>query len=249
MSKLFDKFRRNKVPAANAMKVDTGLPKKPADNPYLNSRRVWNDHVGSVLSSKRMWQAVALLSLMMALGAVGGIVHIGSQSKFVPYVIQTDKLGGAIAVGRADRAGPVDERVMQATLAAFVADARLVTPDVALQRNAVFRLYSMLNPNDPATPKMNEWLNGSKDSSPFARAAKEAVSVEIMSAIPQTPETWQIDWRETVRDRQGALKEKYVMRALITVYVVAPSPETTDEQIRRNPLGIYVRDYNWAKQI
>ena len=86
-------------------------------------------------------------------------------------------------------------------------------------------------------------------SSPFRRAAKETVSTEIVSVIPQTPDTWQVDWIETVRDRQGILKgQPYRMRALVTVYTVPATPQTTEEQVRNNPLGIYVRDFSWSRQ-
>lgn len=218
------------------------------DNPWLNARREWNAHEGSLLASRRMWQFAGILSLLIALSAVGGIISIGRQSKFIPYVIEVDKLGQTVAVSRADQAAPVDSRVLHATLAAFISDARLVTPDAMVQRNAVFRVYALLSANDPSTPKMNEWLNGSAESSPFKRAAKETVNVEITSVLPQSSETWQIDWLESVRDRQGIHKATYRMRALLTVYVVPPTSQTTEEQIRRNPLGIYVRDFSWSKQ-
>ncbi|MDP1935102.1 MAG: VirB8/TrbF family protein [Nitrosomonas sp.] len=39
------------------------------------------------------------------------------------------------------------------------------------------------------------------------------------------------------------------MRALLTIYSIDSTANTTEEQIRNNPLGIYVRDYSWAKQI
>jgi type IV secretion system protein VirB5 len=137
---------------------------------------------------------------------------------------------------------------MLATIASFISEARMVSPDATLQRQGIFRVYSMLHEGDPATQKMHEWFNATKESSPFERAATEAVSVEIISVIPQTSETWQVDWRETVRDRQGAVKGRHVMRALVTVYVSPPTSATTDEQMRNNPLGIYVRDFNWARQ-
>ena len=219
------------------------------ENPYLAARRTWNEHVGGVVSSRQTWQVVGILSLLIALAGVGGIIHIGSQSKFVPYVVEVDKLGQAAAVSEAQRAAPADPRVVHAAVASFVSDARLVSPDVALQRKAVFRVYSMLAANDPATAKMNEWLNGSEDSSPFKRAAREMVSIEILSVLPQTPDTWQVDWMETVRDRQGLAKGlSYRMRALVTVYVVHATARTGEEEIRNNPLGIHVRDYSWSKQ-
>ena len=237
--------RRQSPQSSEAGPRSSGL-----ENPYLSARRTWNEHVGSVVSSRQTWQVVGILSLLIVLAAVGGLIHIGSQSKFVPYVVEVDKLGQAVAVAPAQRAAAVDQRVVHASVASFVSDARLVTPDVALQRKAVFRLYSMLSANDPATAKTNEWLNGSEDSSPFKRAAKETVSTEILSVIPQTPDTWQVDWMETTRDRQGVVKGLPVrMRALVTVYTVATTPNTTEEQVRNNPLGIYVRDFSWSKQL
>ena len=230
--------------------LDGGRRAGENDNPYLSARRTWNDHVGSVVSSRQTWQLLGVLSLLIALAGIGGVIHIGSQSKFVPYVVEVDKLGQPVAVAPAQQAAAADQRVMRASVASFISDARLVTPDIALQRKAIYRLYSMLSANDAATAKTNEWMNGTDESSPMKRATKETVSTEIISALPQTADTWQVDWTETVRDRQGVLKAPPVrMRALITVYTIAATPQTTVEQLLNNPLGIYVRDYSWSKQL
>jgi type IV secretory pathway TrbF-like protein len=220
------------------------------ENPYLASRRTWDAHVGDALASRRMWQLIGIASLLIALAAVGGIVHFGSQSRFVPYVVEVDKLGSAVGVAPAIPAGPVDERVMRASLAAFISNARLVTPDVALQRKAIFEAYAMLGSQGPAMAKMNEWYNATPDSGPFKRAEKETANVEITSVMPLTKSTWQIDWVETERNRQGVpLVEPAHMRAVITVYINQPTAKTTEKQIQMNPLGIYVKDFAWAKQL
>jgi type IV secretion system protein TrbF len=220
------------------------------DNPYLAARRTWNDLLAGVVSSRQTWQVFGILSLLIALAGVGGMIQIGSQSKFIPYVVEVDKLGQAVAVAPAQRAAPADVRVIQASVASFISDARLVTPDVALQRKAVFRVYALLAPNDPATARMNEWLGSSEEASPFKRAAKETVSIDIVTVLAQTPDTWQVDWVETTRDRQGVMKGQPVrLRALVTVYVVEPTPSTTEEQMRNNPIGIYVRDFSWTRQL
>jgi type IV secretory pathway TrbF-like protein len=231
--------------------ADSQFLKKPMkgddNNPYLAARRTWNEHVGSVVSSRQTWQVVGILSLLIALAGVGGVIHVGSQSKFIPYVIEVDKHGQTVAVGPVTAGSKADPRVIHASVADYITNARMVTPDVALQRKAVFRVYSMLSPNDAATQKMNEWLNGTPDSSPFKRAVKEMVSVEIKSVLPQSPDTWQVEWVETTRDRQGVLKDNPVnMRALVNVYTIEPTSQTTDEQLRNNPLGIFVRDFSWS---
>ncbi|MGL4447824.1 MAG: conjugal transfer protein TrbF [Aeromonas sp.] len=220
---------------------------KAEPNPYLQARRTWNDHVSSLVTARQTWQVIGLLSLLIALACVGGIIHIGSQSKFIPYIVEVDKRGQTVALGPLTAADKVDQRIVHATVADFIQNARLVTPDVALQRKAVFRLYAVLSANEPAMVKMNEWLNASAEASPFKRASKETVSIDVTSVIPESPDTWQVDWTETTRDRQGVLKSTLPMRALITVYTVPPNAQTTDEQLRNNPLGIYVRDFSWSR--
>ena len=37
------------------------------------------------------------------------------------------------------------------------------------------------------------------------------------------------------------------MRALVTVYIAETTPQTTEEQLRNNPLGMYVRDFSWSR--
>lgn len=220
------------------------------ENPYLAARRIWNDQAAANMANRQMWQVLAILALMIGLAGVGGMIYIGSQSKFVPYVVEVNRHSEALALAPAQRATDADPRVVHASVATFISDIRMVTPDVALARKAVFRVYSMLSPKDASTTKANDWLNGTEDSSPFKRAEKETVSVEITSVLPQTPDTWQVDWVETVRDRQGVVKgQSYKMRALVTVYTVPATPQTTEEQFRNNPLGIYVRDFSWSKLV
>jgi type IV secretion system protein TrbF len=226
------------------------LDKGEDENPYLATRRSWNDQAAANMASRQMWQLLGSLALMVALASVGGMVYIGSQSKFVPYVVEVNKLGERAAVAPAQLAGVSDARVVRADVAAFISDLRMVSPDVALQRKAVYRMYAMLSSSDAAMVKANDWLNGTEDSSPFKRAAKETVSIEIASVLPQTGDTWQVDWIETVRDRQGVLKSPpFRMRALVTVYTAPSTPDTTEQQLLDNPLGTHVRDFSWSKQI
>jgi type IV secretion system protein TrbF len=144
-------------------------------------------------------------------------------------------------------AGPADPRVVRASLASFIASARLVTPDVTLQREAIFRVYAMLHTKDAAAQQMNEWYNG-KGTTPFDRAAKVTVTTDINSVLPISGNSWQVDWQETTRDRTGALVGQPVhMRAMLTVYLEPPSTTGDEAAIQRNPLGIYVNNYTWQE--
>lgn len=218
---------------------------KSEENPYLNARREWNSHVGRVLASRQMWMFTALIALLIALAAIGGVIYLGAQPKIRPYIVEVDKRGEVVGGGLVQQqAGAPDARVTKAMVAQFIQNARLVTPDVALQRKAVFDIYAMLLPADPATRRMTIWLNGTPTASPFVRAKTLMVEVEIKTVLQQSPETWQVDWNETTRDRNGEVLSREVWRGLVTV--VAATGEATEQQLRTNPLQIFVRDYSWA---
>jgi type IV secretory pathway TrbF-like protein len=223
---------------------------RAGDNPYLSYRRRWNDHTGSILAQRNLWMIATLALSLITLASIGGLIHIGSQSKFIPYIVEVDKLGKPLAVSPAQQISVVNDNVIHASVASFINDARMVTPDVTLQRQAILRLYAALIPSEPATAKMNEHLNGDPESNPFARAANETVSIQIVNVLRQTPQTWQVDWVETIRDRKGSvLQEPFRMRALVTTNIITPTPDTTEAQIRNNPLGVYVTDFTWSKTL
>lgn len=75
------------------------------DNPYLNAKRSWNVHTAGLMKSLQVWQLVGLSCLLVTLAAVGGLISIGSQSKFIPLVFQQDASGNTLSVTRADRVG------------------------------------------------------------------------------------------------------------------------------------------------
>jgi type IV secretion system protein VirB5 len=217
------------------------------ESPYLAARRTWNDHVGGLAASRRLWQLVALLNSMVVLAAVGGLVAANSQSKFVPYVVKVSDLGEPVAVAPANRAQPVDSRVVQAQVASFIDGARSVTADVTLERRNVLRVYAMLQQGDAGTVKMSEWFNAKP---PMTRAETQTVEVQVTSTIQQSATTWQVDWVETLRDRSGQPTEPpNRMRALVTVRISAPTSQTTEEMMRANPLGLYVSDFSWSKVV
>jgi type IV secretion system protein VirB5 len=122
-----------------------------------------------------------------------------------------------------------------------------VTPDVAEQTKAVNRLYTMLDPEDPALKKMNAWLNGEEESNPFQRATKIVVNVEITSAIPLSEQSWQVEWLERVTERDGTPLEELRMRAIATVYRRLPTRDTKEATLRANPMGVMIRDFSWTR--
>ncbi len=219
------------------------------DNPYLNARRAWNAHVGGLMSAIQVWQMVGLSCLLIGLASVGGMIYIGAQAKFIPLVFQQDRGGNTISVTRADKVPDAQVDDYRTAAAMFIENIRQVTADADLQRKAVWQVYALLSANDPATSKANAYLNGSKEANPFNRARNEIVSVEIHSVLQLSKTSWQVDWFETVRSRDGALKgEPESLRAIVNLYQNEPTSDTTNIEALRNPHFIFVHDFNWSKQ-
>ena len=88
--------------------------------------------------SRRCGPCVAnrgIAGLLIGLAAVGGVIHLSSQSKYIPFVVEVNKLGEPLAISQAQLLKPVDPRVIQQELGAFISQARRVTPDFTLERD------------------------------------------------------------------------------------------------------------------
>lgn len=218
------------------------------NNPYLDSQKQFNSREKELRLELNYWRIGSLLCLILALAGVGGAIHIGQQSKYIPYVVEVDDLGQYAKVGIVQATSPADPRIIKTVVTNFIHDARVVTPDIALQQRAINSVYNHLQASQPATNKANEFYR-SEESNPFERAAKVMVSTKIESVIPQTPETWQIDWVETVRDRQGVQQGIKRMRAMVHVQVAGHTPDASEETIQKNPLGIYIHDFSWTQRL
>lgn len=214
--------------------------------PWLSAQREWNTFTGNVMGAKTLWQIVALFSLIIALAAVGGMISLSQKSKFVPYVVEVDKLGEAFAVKRADVAAPVDERVMRYTLARWIADVRTVSFDLRVMNDATWRAYSMMQSEAPANAKLTEYMRDPVFS-PINRAKRVTVAINISTILQQSAKTWEITWEETAYNRQNGQKlETIPMRAVLMTEIIPPTNLTPEEEVQRNPLGIYVNDFSWS---
>jgi type IV secretion system protein VirB5 len=217
------------------------------ENPYLNARRTWNDQAAANVASRQMWQILGVLALLISLGSVGGMVLLSKQSKVIPYLVEVDKLGNVAGAGVAQQVGAIDPRIQKALLGDWITNIRMVTPDAELQRKAIFKVYAMLHAGDPGYVKANEYLNGDEKKNPFARAETQLVSAEVDSLLQQSQSSWQVEWTEKTRDRNGNLQGPPVhWRGLMTVAVVPPASDAVDKAIMDNPLGIYVKDFVWT---
>jgi type IV secretion system protein VirB5 len=214
------------------------------ENPYLNARREWNERYGEYIARERAWRSIAFFLGTIALFAVLGMVWSSSQNKLVPYVVQVDKFGDAVAARRADRAMPPDIRVLRAQLARWITEIRSVYLDAAAERIAILDVYAMLDHGAAAYGMLNDYMRDDAHN-PFKRAEFETVAVEMQSVLPLTDASWRLEWVETVRDREGHETGHATWTATVSVSVHTPTDEKT---LLLNPTGLSIQSVNWSQR-
>src|ERR1700686_1143318 len=100
------------------------LASQDAGNPFLDVRRAWNGVWEESLSNGRRWRLMALVETGLLALALFGLIHLGSQPKAIPYVVEVNKLGEVAYAGRLEPA-QADSNVIKASIATFVSDLRL----------------------------------------------------------------------------------------------------------------------------
>ncbi|MDR1397153.1 MAG: type IV secretion system protein [Desulfarculales bacterium] len=211
------------------------------NNPYLNGKQEWLERYGSYIKARAFWRAMAFLCVILAILATSGSIILIHQHKVVPYIVAVDSLGKSVAVGRADAASPVPARLIQAEIANIISNWRTVTADIDLQRRMLEKLsYFMAG---SAKGQIKEWFDL---NNPYQRAAKGTLAQITIKGVPHAVSSgsWRVEWTETVRNHTGVIIE--VPRRYEATLAIQIQPPTTDEQILKNPGGIYVTELSFS---
>lgn len=211
------------------------------NNPFLNGRREWMERYGDYIKQKRNWQVVAFTSLFISFMCVIGLIYIGGQNKFVPYVVEKDKLGRTVAAGVAKEVDLKDSNVIKSDLAGFIVNWRSIWGDISAQKKFIFDAYKYLKPNSLAYISVSKEY---KENEPFQRLQSERIKVEVRSVLPISANNWQVEWVETRTDKQGKFLDVSNYKGLFIVEQINP---TTAEAIINNPLGNFITEINYQK--
>lgn len=213
-----------------------------ASDPNLSrGRREWNDRYAGLARGKRNWQLVALGLLAVDGLLTAGIIHLASQSRVSPFVVEVDRLGQAVAFGPAEQLRKTDERLIRYQLNLFIRDVRSVFSDAEVQKTVINRAYG--HAKDSALGFLNDYF---KKSNPFLREAEGTITVQVQSVLRLSPSSWQVQWRETQIAPAGRVVSETAWQAILGVELTPP--ETTDVLLV-NPLGLYVTEINWTQTL
>jgi type IV secretion system protein VirB5 len=214
----------------------------PESSHYDSARKGWNDRVEKAESGMRSWRWATLGTGVMLAGALVGLIAVANRQPPKPLTVRVNTDGSAQVVGPAVvdfQPGPTELRYF---LQHWLKLTRAVPLDPVIVKSAWNEAYTFTTPQ--TANKLNAYAR--QPGSPMSKVGVETVAVQVRSVIPVTPTSYQARWTETTFSEQGQIKDTAQWTATFTIKVNAP---TTDDVAMVNPLGLYITDFNWQRDI
>jgi type IV secretion system protein VirB5 len=213
-------------------------------DPYVLARQVKDEMFIDFNARIRNWQIVAMIAVVVNVILVVGLIIVSKNSRAIPYVVKTDELGRATAVGPAQEIKVTDAKITEAFLNQYIEDARTIVADADMLRKSLDRVYQATVPS----VRDNFLTKYYQANDPFEYAKKTGTKhIELLLCLQQAENTYAVEWRETERnyDSQVLVESRY--KALISIVRI---PKTTKDQFRDepwNPFGFRVTSISWSK--
>lgn len=208
--------------------------------PYQKAGQLWDERIGSAQVQAKNWRFMAFGCLALATGLSGGLLWQSMQSRVVPYVVEVDRFGEARAVAPAIQNYEPSDAQIAWHLGRFISNVRSVSTDPVLVRQNWLSAYDFAT--DRAALFLNEYA---KANDPFGKIGTRSVSVQVTSVVRASNSSFQVKWTEQVYER-GSLASTTRWTAILTVVIRAPR---NADQLRRNPLGVFVNAVDWSREL
>lgn len=207
---------------------------------YQRAQQEWDDRIGSARVQAANWRWVALWLMGLTLLMTVGLLWLSLRSTITPYVVEVTNQGEVRAVGPAvEQYRPTDAQIGY-HLSRFLRNVRSLPIDPIVLRENWLETYDSVT--DRAAVKLNDYA---RSATPFARVGRESVAIEVISVVRASDSSFQLRWLER-RYVNGVVNAVETWTAILTLIVQQPRDVA---RLRKNPLGIYVDDFDWSREI
>jgi type IV secretion system protein TrbF len=210
--------------------------------PYLKAKEIWDNRIGNARVQAYNWRLAFFAALGLCFVLVIGLIYQSAKSSVAPYIVEVGPGGELLAVSKAVQAkrAPNDPEIRY-FLAKWIKDVRALPLDAVVKKQSWMSAYGSMR--QKAALKMNEIVR--KDD-PMSKIGEETISVTPAAIVKMSDKTYQIRWTEDVFSKEGSPKQSYRMTGLVTIDFTQP---TNEKEIMSNPLGLYISDFSWSKEL
>jgi type IV secretion system protein TrbF len=215
-----------------------GLPVSP----YQKAKDIWDNRIGTARLQAYNWRLAFFGALGLCFLLVIGIIYQSTKSTVTPYIVEVGPGGEVLSTTKASQVNrSPNEPEIKYFLAKWIKDVRALPQDVVVKKQSWISAYACMR--QKAAIKMNDIVR--KDD-PMAKVGEETISITPAAIVKMSEKTYQVRWTEDVYSKEGAPKQSYRMTGLISIDFSQP---TTEKEIMTNPIGLYITDFSWSKEI
>ena len=211
------------------------------NNPYLQSRALWSDIYGNAEDRYKKSRQINFRLLILLGISLFGMIYIGAQSKFIPYVVEIQN-GQVIYTSavKSSNFGSMKPVLSKFFIQEFVKSARSVSVDGYVEGNDKKKSYAFTK--SVAVTQLNDFYT---NNDPYKVVLKNTISVKInyVNSLPNN--IFQVGWTETLRDSQSGTEVS--KQAFVGEFEYQWGKPSQDEYIlKNNPFGFYVTNISWT---
>lgn len=211
---------------------------------YQEAEKEWDMRIGDARKAAHSWKMAFFISMLICAIMSGGLTYMSSKSMVKAIVVMIDPDGIVLNIRPLiEMDYTPQEQQVRHFISEFVKNTRAIPFDSKRFKDNWKSAYNFMS--NSAANKMSARI---REDNPVNRVGKETVEINIKSVnpAPSSPNTYQVIWAEEVFSIDGASKEKYAMTGLFTVDFITPK---TEKELLSNPLGMYIRDFSWSRDI
>jgi type IV secretory pathway TrbF-like protein len=204
--------------------------------PYQQAQQEWDARVGTATVQAKNWRIIAFFSLLISILLLASLIIALISRKDKLYIAEVTKEGRVVNVAPLLVTYRPSEAQKEYFVSHFIELIDSMTLDpVAVKRNWL-HAYDFLTSS--GAQRLNTYF---KQNNPTAILGKKTVTVEIVDVNPVSEATIHVDWNKEVVNTDGQSEGKKNYSGVFTITTKQP---TTREEMLRNPLGIYLVDFN-----
>lgn len=192
--------------------------------------------------NENRWKYFAYISLFGFVSSLIVLIYAINLPRTVPVIITLSDFGEAKYIGEATKfsynGANVPEIAIEYQIRKFTTNRFSVPGDPDILRNNLIDCYSCLT-GDSASKLSNQL----KENNPLKNYGTVRKTVEIESVISLSKNSYQIDFYVITTNPKDTQKIRTRMRGIMTVGLLEPSEE--DKLL--NPLGIYIRNFDYTE--
>lgn len=218
--------------------------KNPA-TPAQRAEAVWDRRVGNAVTQAYNWRRATILCAFSCVVLAGGLVVQSLKTQVIPYVVTVDKQTGEV-----EKAGAFvgqdytpKEAETKYFISNFIKNARSIQLDPVAQNQAQALAQAFLTKNAASKFAAVQQNEGYREK--FGKVTV-SVNIKTIQKIPDSDSSYQVRWTEEEFGIQSGTKKTTNMSGVFS-YAIIPVKE--EEQLLRNPLGLYISGFDFSNDV